>query len=62
MKTNKMFPPDGGAPVTVHPAKIDEMLGKGWTQEEIPDPKPAKKADPEPAPKKAAKKAKRGDD
>lgn len=45
MKTNVMFPPDGtGEPVKVHPAKVEEMLDKGWMQEEIPDPKPPKRA------------------
>ena len=29
----KVYPPKGGAPITPHPSKIDEMLQKGWTLE-----------------------------
>lgn len=33
MKEIKVYPPGGGEPVTPHPAKLDEMLSKGWTLE-----------------------------
>ena len=34
MKSIKVYPPKGGAPITPHPSKVDEMLEKGWTLED----------------------------
>ena len=33
MNNVKVYPPDGGIPVTPHPSRLDEMLSKGWTLE-----------------------------
>lgn len=31
MKRIKIYPPKGGQPISCHPVKLDEMIGKGWT-------------------------------
>lgn len=41
----KLYPPNGkGAPVVPHPARVEQMKAKGWT-EQTPD-KPKAKAKP----------------
>ena len=43
MKQIKVYPPKGGEYVECHPAKLDEMLSKGWTLEKVkPSLKPSK--------------------
>ncbi len=32
----KLYPPQGGEPITPHPSKVDEMIAKGWLKENKP--------------------------